>query len=311
MRCRWAVVLLLALAACRHSSSSGSGSEPAHWAKAGPAPVAATLTYPLELSIGGGRVWVVASNRDVMLLDRGKPRIVKSLGWVSAIAADEEGAWIAAHDELGGKTSALWRLLPDADPIRVAEDVTYVAPAGAAIVIWRTGGAFVREPSGAEHPLGAIEGRIRAVGDTLYVGDRRGVISRMPLAGGPLEQVADFGALVVSFDVAGDTIYASTDRGIYTMSTRGGPRQMLAEHLDDPREVVADGEGGVYVLTYGTTSGLWGHSTNDDGELLHIDRNRKITALASDIIGAGRIALTKDTVYATDVYGGRLLAVPR
>ena len=86
---------------------------------------------------------------------------------------------------------------------------------------------------------------------------------------------------------------------------------MLAENLDDPRELAADGSGGVYVLTYGTHDDFWGHHSNNDGGLLHVDAAGNVTPLAADFIGAGRIALTADTIYVTDVYGGRVLAVPR
>jgi hypothetical protein len=254
---------------------------------------------------------VIASDRDVALIEKGASRVVKSFGWVHAIAADDQGAWVAADDELGGKTSALWRILPTGDATRVIEDIKYVELAGTNLLVWRGKETFVRDASGAERSLGTIEGSVRVVGDWLYVSERSGEISRLPLAGGARETIGDLGDLVESFDVSGDTIYASVDRGIWTMSIRGGARQKLVENLADPRELVADGQGGVYVLTYGTHGDFWGHSSNNDGELLHVQPGGRIKALASEFIGAGRVALTADTVYVTDVYGGRVLAIPR
>jgi hypothetical protein len=314
MRLVRSAVVLCALVACGHSSTTGSNggsAEPAHWAKAGPAPVAAALTYPLELAVGGGRVWVVTSDRDVTLIEKGASRVVKSFGWVHAIAADEQGVWVAADDELGGKTSALWRILPTGEATRVVEDIKYVVRAGTSLLVWRGKETFVRDASGAERSLGALDGTVRVVGEWLYVVQRSGEISRLPLNGGARETIGDLGDLVESFDVSGDTIYASVDRGIWTMSIRGGVRQKLVENLDDPRELLADGQGGVYVLTYGTHKDFWGHSSNNDGELLHVEPGGRITALASEFIGAGRIGLTAETVYVTDVYGGRVLAIPR
>jgi hypothetical protein len=315
-------VVLCALAACGHSTTSSGGSaEPAHWPKAGPAPVAATLAYPLELAVAGGRVWVVASDRDVTLLEGGSARVVKSFGWVNAIVADERGVWVAANDELGGKSSALWRVPPVGQATRVEEDVTYIKPAGADLLVWRANDVFVRDGTGAERPLGVALDKyssIELAGDTIYVASREGQIARVPIAGGAIETLGDFGGLLESFDVVGDVIYANIDRGIYTITIPSHPssglglvRHTLVENLDDPRELVADGQGGVYVLTYGTSGDLWGHSTNSDGELLHIHADGHVTALASDFIGAGRIALTATSVYVTDVYGGRVLMLPR
>jgi hypothetical protein len=318
-------VVLCALVACGHSTatSSGGSAEPAHWPKAAPAPVAAALAYPLELAVAGGRVWVVASDRDVTLIEGGSTRVVKSFGWVNAIAAppDDQGVWVSANDELGGKTSALWRVPPVGQATRVEEDVTYIKQAGVDLLVWRANEAFVRDPLGAERPLGVALDKYSSVavaGGLIYVASREGQIARVPIAGGALETLGDVGDLLEGFDVAGNVLYVNVDRGIYTITIPDHPgsglglvRHTLVENLDDPRELVADGQGGVYVLTYGTSGDFWGHSTNSDGELLHVQADGHVTALASDFIGAGRIALTATNIYVTDVYGGRVLMLPR
>jgi hypothetical protein len=279
------------------------------------------MTYPLELAVAGGRVWVVGGDTELALIENGSPRVVKRFGWVHGLVADDQGAWVAAADELAGKTSALWRVLPTGEATRVEEDVEHIQQAGSGLLVWRGDGVFIRDASGAERPLGAGLDKyssVQVVGDRIYVASREGQIAWVPLAGGALEPIGDMGDLLESFDVAGNVIYATVDRGVYTMtipaqagSGFGPVRHKLVENLDDPRELVSDGQGGVYVLTYGTTDDLWGHHTNNDGELLHIDAAGRVTALASDFIGAGRIQLSADKVFVSDVYGGRVLAIPR
>jgi hypothetical protein len=324
---RLAAVCVLGLIGCRSEpgpvpAGAGGACVPAETAPS--ATVIAHVEYPGAIAAEGSRVWFVANDRELWsVAGRGAPpRRVRSFAWVASVVADAEGAWVVALDRLGADAGALWRIAPGGDAVRVGEGISRARGGGDRLVLWRGAAAAVRlgADGGPETPLGDVGevGRVtpsvvRAA--TLYTIERE-VLVAVALDGGGRRAIGRVGALPIQA-LAVDEAFAYVipshgrfDGEVIAIDLRDGARRRLTGGLRDPRALVADGAGGVYLLTFGTPV-LPDHATNRDGELLHVDARGCVAALAGGFIGAGDLALTPTEVLFTERYGGRVVAIPR
>ena len=293
-----------------------------------PAEVVATVQSPLELAAVGERVFVISSDRFVFEIDDGgdAKRVANAppIELVSGIIGGRDALWLLAYPLVPAGTAprplstvvdgrSLWRIPLDGSPAtEVANDVTSIVAAGDRLVLVRGREASLRETNGSERPLGSIGERYQvhltaANRDALFVA-RGTTLFRVPFDGSGERAVGALPTLLGGLAVDDQFAYASGDGGVVAIALADGTSTVRAHDLADPRVLAVDGKGGVYVMTYGTSSGWFTErKPNRDGELLDLEPGQPPVVRAGGFVGAGRVLVTPSAVLVTDTYGHRVL----